>query len=366
MENKLGRFFRNTQALSFCLVAGIALLVMGILFVVNAPDHYEEATGTVTAIREYEEETTEPDTGTRFETHYEVSFVYRVRGTEYNNSFDYLTNDYKVGDKITVWYNPEKPDQISNTKNVFLFGIIMIVAGAGFLFLGIFLTVRAFKKSKRLDQLKEEVTHRQRADGTVAAGNALAGDPLDKDALTEYYVSLDKKKFTNPGYLVEDRERHLVFEAPMTKNAMVGPRTFTFVDHLTHKTKEHAVGHTVTSRVESSATLSNSFFNTRSWFKFDGKNIWDYLHENGIFIETSVFSEFPRFVYDVTLNGQYFARIETCGQYVHEEDAEAHHHINPPIGKYYYRVWTNAADSEFEILFLTVFAISETEQTVVE
>ena len=38
--------------------------------------------------------------------------------------------------------------------------------------------------------------------------------------------------------------------------------------------------------------------------------------------------------------------------------------MNIPVGRYYYRVWTNSND--FETLFLTIFAISETEQAVVE
>ena len=58
-----------------------------------------------------------------------------------------------------------------------------------------------------------------------------------------------------------------------------------------------------------------------------------------------------------------FARIETSGKYVHEDEA-AQHKVNVPVGKFYYRVWTNSDD--METLFLTIFAISETEQTVVE
>lgn len=51
------------------------------------------------------------------------------------------------------------------------------------------------------------------------------------------------------------------------------------------------------------------------------------------------------------------------GGYEYEEDA-AEHKLIIPVGRYYYRVWTNETD--LADLFLTVFAISETEQTVVE
>ena len=55
--------------------------------------------------------------------------------------------------------------------------------------------------------------------------------------------------------------------------------------------------------------------------------------------------------------------IETSGKYVHEDEA-AEHKMNLPVGRFYYRVWTNTRD--FETLFLTIFAISETEQMIVE
>ena len=57
------------------------------------------------------------------------------------------------------------------------------------------------------------------------------------------------------------------------------------------------------------------------------------------------------------------ARFETSSIYVHEDEAEEHR-VKVPIGRYYYRVWTNTDD--FDSLFLTIFAVSETEQTVVE
>ena len=83
----------------------------------------------------------------------------------------------------------------------------------------------------------------------------------------------------------------------------------------------------------------------------------------GIRIQTNMTSKFPNMVYTIGRNGQFMATVETCGKYVHEEDA-AEHKLNIPVGRYYYRVWTNETD--LEDLFLTVFAISETEQTVVE
>lgn len=47
------------------------------------------------------------------------------------------------------------------------------------------------------------------------------------------------------------------------------------------------------------------------------------------------------------------------------EDEEAQHKIKMPPGRMYYRFWT--ASNDMELLFLTIFAISEcSEQAAVE
>ena len=160
-----------------------------------------------------------------------------------------------------------------------------------------------------------------------------------------------------PGYLVEARARNTVYEATMTKNAAVGKRIFTFRDCRLGSAQEHEVGHTVTT------SYSNEFFSTNSWFKFDGENIWDVLHSRGVRIQTDLRSKFPKTVFTVSRGGRFFAIIETSSKYVHEED-EAEHKIKVPVGRYYFRCWTN--EQNMSLLFLTVFAISETDQAVVE
>ena len=62
-------------------------------------------------------------------------------------------------------------------------------------------------------------------------------------------------------------------------------------------------------------------------------------------------------------NGKPFAVVETSSKHVHE-DEEAEHKLVIPAGKFFYRCWTDSED--LETVFLTVFAISETDQTVVE
>ncbi|MBP5489504.1 MAG: hypothetical protein J6Y10_02765 [Lachnospiraceae bacterium] len=73
----------------------------------------------------------------------------------------------------------------------------------------------------------------------------------------------------------------------MTKQALIGARTYEFRNNRNGKTETHEVGHVMT---------------------------------------TDMHSKFPYMVYNVAKNGSAFARVETCGVSVHE-DEEAQHNI---------------------------------------
>ncbi len=159
-----------------------------------------------------------------------------------------------------------------------------------------------------------------------------------------------------PGYILEDGSRKELYTAEMKSNNLFKGRTFVFTDNRSGLSETHTVSHPVTE------SFDNEFFSTNSYFKIDGKNVWDLLHERGIRISTDIHSKFPKAIYTVSLNGRFFAIIETSSQYVHEEDEEKHT-IKLPVGNWYYRCWTN--ESDLELLFLNVFAISETDQPIV-
>ena len=341
MENKLARFMKASGAMRFFIPLGIILLVMGILMLSMTPKEYGEAVGTVTNVSEY----TGTDSDGHNETLYEAEFTYTVDGKEYQNSFSDYPEPPEIGSEIPVYYNPDNPESISNTKHTGVISIVMIAAGAAAIALSVLSGVKSFRKQRELD---EQIR--------VVSGGEPEIQVPDRSELEEYYVLHDGSTL-KPGYIVEDRTRNAVFEAPMTKNAAVGNRIFTFRDIRLGSTREHEVGHTITT------SYSNEFFSTNSWFKFDGENIWDVLHDRGIRIQTDLRSKFPKAVYTVSRNGRFFAIIETSSRYVHEED-EAEHKIKVPSGKYYFRCWTN--DPDMALLFLTVFAISETEMAVVE
>ncbi|MCR5611644.1 MAG: DUF3592 domain-containing protein [Clostridiales bacterium] len=330
---------RNTGPARFLVPAGLILIIFGIILLGIKMDNYAETVGKVTDVQQYIDHTGEDE-----QTLFDVSFDYTVEGIKYSGCFDGIGKSYNVGDEIKVFYDPENPHKTTNSKGAGMIGLIAIGLGALSAVGGVLLAVKAFRKSKELDvQIK-------------AAGGSLRVEPLPKSQLTEYYVSYDGQML-KPGYIVEDGARNIVYEGKMEKNALVRSRHFVFTDHRNSVTEEHEVGHTLTQ------SFNDELFSAKSSFKFDGRNIWDVLHERGIRIQTNMTSKFPNLVYTIGRNGRFMATVETSGKYVHEEDA-AEHNLNIPVGRYYYRVWTN--ETHLADMFLTVFAISETEQTVVE
>ena len=336
--NKLSKFMRNTGPARMLVPMGIFLLIFGILSSSFIGADMVETTGKVISVEEV--------MGDDNKTEYDIGVSYTVDGKEYTTTFANLPESRNVGDPITVYYNAENPEMTSNSKGSGLFSIALMAAGVLAIICGIAMTAKAFKKSKELEK--------------TDLGKDLPAIDFDRfkyDAGTKEIYCLYDGNTLKPGYILEDADRNVLYEGKMTKNSLVGDRVFEFTDHTKGTSSSHQVGHTVTQ------TFSNEFFSATSWFKFDGKNVWDVLHDRGLRMKTNLFSKFPNLVYEVSKDGGAFARIETSSKYVHEED-EAQHKIAIPVGRYYYRIWTKSTD--FETLFLTVFAISETEQTMVE
>ena len=337
-ESKFARIMRNTGPARFFIPMGVFMIIFGIIMAGFKTDNFIETTGTVTGVEEHLEYV-----DNKQQTQYDISFTYTANGKEYTGVFANMGKGANKGDSIKVFYDPENPERITNSKMDFL-GPVLIGVGALAIAFGVFKTVQAFKKSKALDEKAPAV-----------AKNAFVGFK-NAPGVTEYYVRFDGKGL-KPGYIMEDADRNIIYEGEMLKQALVGARPYEFRNHVTGSVQPHEVGHVTTQ------SFNNEFFSTKSWFKFDGRNVWDVLHDSGMRLETDMVSKFPLLVYNLSKDGQPVARIETSGMYVHEDEAEQHR-VNLPMGRYYYRVWTNTDD--FDALFLTIFAVSETEQAIVE
>ncbi len=335
MLNKVSRIMRDSGPARFFVPVGLILIIFGVILLCINTGSYAQTDGTVTAVTEtvYDEE--------QQQQQYDVDVSYTVNGKAYTGRFEALTGTFKTGDPIKVYYDPENPEKISGSRIANFIPVIIIAVGVLAIAFGLFKTVKAFKKSKDLDET-----------APVASFDGFR----QSAGVTEYYFRWDNNSL-KPGYILEDADRKMLFEGKMLKNTLVGARTFAFTNHVSGETAEHEVGHTA------SQTYNDSLLGTKSWFKFDGENIWDLLHARGLRVRTSMVSEFPNMSYEVSRDGAPFAQIQSTSMYVHENE-EAAHKIAVPVGRMFYRCWT--ASNDFETLFLTMFAITETNQAIVE
>ncbi len=178
----------------------------------------------------------------------------------------------------------------------------------------------------------------------------------------------NKKYFCHPtgkmnqDFQMDDEQKNPVFEAKVLKKGIFSAWQFEFVNHVTNSSEVHKVGHTVTTEehVGSGTGIMGGIasgvmemMSTRSWFKYDGTKIWDYLHEKGIRIESHMASGRLGMSYKVTLKGQDLATL-TMSMPEGKKSIIS--------GKFWYDV--DMAGDDLELTFLTAFAIARTEQTL--
>ncbi len=156
-------------------------------------------------------------------------------------------------------------------------------------------------------------------------------------------------KTVKQSFYLEDESGNTVYEGKMMKFSLFGASPFEFVNHLSGKTEEHKVGKTVTTEQGGGGLVTA--LSKRSSFKFDGKKIWDYLHDLGIRIDSKIAGGKLGMSYDVSFKGQPLANIATSS----------------PKGKsiittnLYYDVVCEEKD--LDLVFLVAFSIAKTEQT---
>ena len=166
---------------------------------------------------------------------------------------------------------------------------------------------------------------------------------------TKTYFLHPEKKVLKQGFIMEDESKLVVYEAKMLKQPLFGPMIFEFVNHRTGQTAEHKVGKTVT--LQQSGLLE--FFTTKSSFKYDGENIWDYLHGLGIRIQSGLSHNKIGMTYDVSLQGRHIATIAT---------AAPNGGKSIVTGGSWYNV--TAAEQDLDLAFLTAFAFARCEQVI--
>ena len=162
--------------------------------------------------------------------------------------------------------------------------------------------------------------------------------------MAKIYKFEQERKFLKAGYFMKDENGNIVYEAKMLTQPLIGASDFEFVNHLTNKTMSHKVSKTTTTETE-------DLLSTNSRFKFDGKNIWDYLHEKGIRIDSSMSKGKFGLTYNVTLKGKPMATIATSTP-----------KGKSPITLGNFLDVTVEDDKDMDLAFLVAFASARTEQ----
>lgn len=162
------------------------------------------------------------------------------------------------------------------------------------------------------------------------------------------YLLKPKLNTFKEAFFLEDEEGKLVYEAKMTKFTLFKASPYEFVNHITNKTEEHQIGKTVT--VEQGGNNIVSVMSKRSYFKYDGTKIWDYLHDLGIRIDSKLSNGKIGMTYEVALKGEDFATVASSS----------------PKGKSFITMDkyfdVTCDEKDLDLAFLVAFAIAKTEQ----
>ena len=149
------------------------------------------------------------------------------------------------------------------------------------------------------------------------------------------------------GFTLVDENDTLIYKGQMTKFSLFTAAPYSFTNYITNKTEEHKIGKTVTATESGIGEM----FSTSSSFKYDGEKIWDYLHNKGIRINSTISTDKLGMTYEISFEGNMIATIKTSS----------------PKGKsfvttgMYYDVI--CCEKDLDLVFLVAFSIAKTEQT---
>ena len=144
--NKAATFFRESMVARFFIPAGLIFMVVGIIIlIINIKNSNYIETEAVVSKTELAQEAYTDEDGNYVDATYKVYVKYTVDGKEYETELG-------EGKKLTIYYNPSDPNQITQSKSLIL-PLIMIIAGIASLVAGIISGVNAIK---RYNKMKEQ------------------------------------------------------------------------------------------------------------------------------------------------------------------------------------------------------------------
>ena len=133
-------------------------------------------------------------------------------------------------------------------------------------------------------------------------------------------------------------------------HVLTTPYGFDFIDHEHGRTTPHLVGH------EEESEWNSFLLDSNYTFELDGTDVWKYLKNNGINVQTERMdgAVWPR--YRISRDGAEIAILESSSQYVHEEDAAQHSVMNKLAVPGFYRIRTR--EENLDAVFVTAMAFA--------
>ena len=156
--NKIITIIRESALARFLIPAGVILIVFGDVFfgASKQNQHYEKTEAQVTSVVLEEAASTDAN-GNRTEATYLLGIQYTVDGKAYENDLSGMSKS-EVGDRITIYYDPADPNQITQTKSLII-PLIIIPAGIAAVVGGIISAVNTIQKYKKMKAQEREWAH---------------------------------------------------------------------------------------------------------------------------------------------------------------------------------------------------------------
>lgn len=156
--NKIITIIRESALARFLIPAGIILIVFGVVFfgASKRNQHYKQTSAQVTSVTLEEAASTDVN-GNRTEATYTLGIRYTVDGKEYENDLSGMSKR-EAGDRIVIYYDPDDPNMITQTKSLII-PLAIIAAGIAALVAGIVSGVNVIRRYNRMKAQEREWSH---------------------------------------------------------------------------------------------------------------------------------------------------------------------------------------------------------------
>ena len=184
--------------------------------------------------------------------------------------------------------------------------------------------------------------------------SALFGTSCPDSKECDLYFIADLGIMKKGNCRIEDSNRKVLYEAVSKKKSFFAYSKMEFIDHVFNRQTVHMIGKTITHNHNINGMWTTGNYST---FDFDGKEIWNQLHQNGIRIETDITLP-PKRMYTIYHDDKKIASAVNSSKFVHEEDKKERFHLSKIPCNLFFRIKTK--EKNLDAIFLTLFSISKT------